>query len=369
MSLDSFYASPHPADAAGATLAEVAAAAAGCELCKLSTGRTQVVFGVGRPDADLLFVGEGPGEQEDLKGEPFVGRAGQLLTQLIEGIGLTRDDVYIANVVKCRPPGNRDPHPDEIEACAPWLDRQLALIRPSVIVTLGNFATKLLLDTKEGITKLRGKEFAFARAGIDAALLPTLHPSAVLRSGGKALAESRSDFVRVKRGTRACPAGAPVVVTIRTDSPDGTRAVAAALGEVLVAGDLVLLVGDLGAGKTAFVQGLARGLGVEEPVTSPTFTIVQEYRGRLPLAHVDVYRLDRVQDLYDLGFDELVDDGVTVVEWGDLVEQVVPADHLVVRIEPGPADNDRVLELSYHGARWRSRRDLVERALATGAPG
>ncbi len=152
-------------------------------------------------------------------------------------------------------------------------------------------------------------------------------------------------------------------MTIRTDSPDATRAVAAALGELLVAGDLVLLVGDLGAGKTAFAQGLARGLGVDEPVTSPTFTIVQEYQGRLRLAHVDVYRLDRVQDLYDVGFDELVDDGVTVVEWGDLVEQVVPAEHLVVRIEPGPADNDRVLELSYHGPRWRERRDIVEQAL------
>jgi len=199
VSLDSFDASPHPAQAAGATLADVAAAASGCELCKLAAGRTHVVFGVGRPDADLLFVGEGPGEQEDLRGEPFVGRAGQLLTQLIEGIGLTRDDVYIANVVKCRPPGNRDPHPDEIDACAPWLDRQLSLIQPRVIVTLGNFATKLLVDTKEGITKLRGREFAFERAGVDAALLPTLHPSAVLRSGGKALAEARSDFVRVKR--------------------------------------------------------------------------------------------------------------------------------------------------------------------------
>jgi len=197
--IDSFFASSHPAQTAGESLAEVAAAASTCDLCKLATGRTQVVFGVGRPDADLLFVGEGPGEQEDLRGEPFVGRAGQLLTQLIEGIGLTRDDVYIANVVKCRPPGNRDPHPEEIEACAPWLDRQLSLIRPSVIVTLGNFATKLLLDTKDGITKLRGKEFAFERAGIRAALLPTFHPSAVLRSGGKALAESRADFVRVKR--------------------------------------------------------------------------------------------------------------------------------------------------------------------------
>lgn len=157
-------------------------------------------------------------------------------------------------------------------------------------------------------------------------------------------------------------------MTIHTTSAEETRAVAAALGSQLVAGDLVLLVGDLGAGKTAFAQGLARGLGVEEPVTSPTFTIVQEYAGRLPLAHVDVYRLDRVQDLYDLGFDELVDgEGVTVVEWGDLVEQVVPAEHVVVRIEPGNADTERVLELSFHGARWRARRAAVEHAVADAA--
>lgn len=155
-------------------------------------------------------------------------------------------------------------------------------------------------------------------------------------------------------------------MTIRTDSPDATRAVAATLGELLVAGDLVLLVGDLGAGKTAFAQGLARGLGVEEPVTSPTFTIVAEYQGRLPLAHVDVYRLERVQDLYDLGFDELVDEGVTVVEWGDLIEQVVPGEHLVVRIHGGVTDNERVLEFSYHGSRWRARRETVEQALGSG---
>jgi DNA polymerase len=146
-----------------------------------------------------MFVGEGPGEQEDLQGEPFVGRAGKLLTQLIEGIGLTRDDVYIANVVKCRPPGNRDPLPEEIAACSPWLDRQLALIAPEVIMTLGNFATKLLLDTKVGITKLRGREFPFSRAGIDAIIVPTLHPAAVLRGGGMPLAETRADFVRVKQ--------------------------------------------------------------------------------------------------------------------------------------------------------------------------
>jgi tRNA threonylcarbamoyladenosine biosynthesis protein TsaE len=159
-------------------------------------------------------------------------------------------------------------------------------------------------------------------------------------------------------------------MTIRTDSPEATQAVAAALGELLVGGDLVLLVGDLGAGKTAFTQGLARGLGVVERVTSPTFTIVQEYEGRLRLAHVDVYRLDRVQDLYDLGFEELVDDDrVTVVEWGDLVEQVVPAEHLVVRIEPGAADTERVLELSFHGPRWLGRREQVEQQLSVRAHG
>ncbi len=180
-------------------LATVAAEASTCTACKLASTRTQVVFGVGDPAADLMFVGEGPGEQEDVRGEPFVGRAGGLLTQLIEGIGLTRSDVYIANVVKCRPPGNRDPQPDEIAACSPWLDRQLEIVRPKVIVTLGNFATKLLLDTKDGITKLRGQVFPYERAGVVARLIPTLHPSAVLRGGGQRLAETRADFVVVKR--------------------------------------------------------------------------------------------------------------------------------------------------------------------------
>lgn len=189
----------HPVLTAGSSLDDIAASASGCDLCPLSRGRTQVVFGVGAPDADLMFVGEGPGEQEDLQGEPFVGRAGQLLTRLIEDIGLQRSDVYIANVVKCRPPGNRDPRPEEIEACSPWLDRQLELVRPRVVVTLGNFATKLLLDTKVGITKLRGQRHPFTRGGIDASLVPTYHPAAVLRNGGRALAETRADFVKVKR--------------------------------------------------------------------------------------------------------------------------------------------------------------------------
>jgi uracil-DNA glycosylase family 4 len=191
--------SAHPALTAGATLVEVAEVALGCTVCPLAATRTQVVFGVGSPEARLMFVGEGPGQQEDLQGEPFVGRAGKLLTQLIEGIGLARADVYIANVVKCRPPGNRDPLPLEIESCSPWLDRQIALIKPEIVMTLGNFATKLLLDTKTGITRLRGQQFPFARAGVSALLVPTLHPAAVLRGGGAALAETRADFVVVKR--------------------------------------------------------------------------------------------------------------------------------------------------------------------------
>jgi DNA polymerase len=174
-----------------------------CTKCPLAETRTQVVFGVGDPHADLLFVGEGPGEQEDLTGEPFVGRAGRLLTSLIEGIGLTRSQVYIANVVKCRPPGNRDPLPLEIETCQPYLEAQVAFIEPRVIVTLGNFATKLLLETKEGITKLRGTEFPFRDHAV---LIPVFHPSAVLRNGGAALAQARADFVTIKRAlARAAP--------------------------------------------------------------------------------------------------------------------------------------------------------------------
>ena len=180
--------------------------ACACTKCALAVGRTQVVFGSGSRDAKLVFVGEGPGAEEDRTGIPFVGRSGQLLTRLIEGIGMTRDDVYIANVVKCRPPGNRDPLPAEIGACRPYLEAQLDLLQPSVVVTLGNFATKLLLDTKEGITKLRGRSFPFRRG--DSVVLPTLHPSAVLRGGGPALAQARADFVIIKRAVARGGVGA-----------------------------------------------------------------------------------------------------------------------------------------------------------------
>ncbi len=168
-----------------------------CTACPLATqGRSQVVFGAGDPDAPLLFVGEGPGAEEDKQGLPFVGRSGRLLDQLLaEELGVTRDAVYIANVVKCRPPDNRDPHPIEIEACRPYLERQIELIRPEVVVTLGKFAAQLLLDSKEGVTRLRGRSYPFG----DGVLIPTLHPAYALRGGGEPLAQMRADLVRAKQ--------------------------------------------------------------------------------------------------------------------------------------------------------------------------
>jgi uracil-DNA glycosylase len=150
-----------------------------CTRCKLHTlGRRQVVFGVGNPNADLMFVGEAPGADEDIQGEPFVGRAGQLLTKIIEAIGMTRADVYIANVIKCRPPQNRNPEPDEVEQCEPFLFRQIETIRPKVIVALGKFAAQCLLKTTEPITRLRGREYNYRNA----ILMPTFHPAYLLRN-------------------------------------------------------------------------------------------------------------------------------------------------------------------------------------------
>jgi DNA polymerase len=168
-----------PAIRAAEDLDGLRAAIGECRRCKLCEGRTHIVFGVGSPSADLMFVGEGPGEEEDRQGIPFVGRAGSLLTDIItKGMGLRREDVYIANVVKCRPPNNRNPEPDEIVACEPFLHRQIALIRPRVIVTLGTFATQCLLKNRVPISKQRGKWHEYR--GVP--LLPTFHPAYLLRN-------------------------------------------------------------------------------------------------------------------------------------------------------------------------------------------
>lgn len=192
-----------PSPALGAkTLEELRAQIGDCRLCKLCTGRTHIVFGVGNPKARLMFVGEGPGRDEDIQGEPFVGRAGQLLNDIItKGMGLKREDVYIANVVKCRPPENRNPEPDEVAACEPFLKKQIDLIRPEVIVGLGKFAVQALLQNKVPITKVRGTWHQYH--GIK--LMPTFHPAYLLRNPAdkKLVWEDIKKVIKELRGENA----------------------------------------------------------------------------------------------------------------------------------------------------------------------
>lgn len=173
------------------SLSELSSVASGCTECRLAETRTHVVFGVGSEIADLMLVGEAPGRNEDLEGEPFVGAAGRLLDTLLGEVGLGRSDVYIANVLKCRPPGNRDPQSDEIESCKGFLLRQLELVAPRVVVTLGNFATRLVLRTETGISRLRGGAYPWWRG---MTVVPTYHPAAALRGGDRIVELMRADF-------------------------------------------------------------------------------------------------------------------------------------------------------------------------------
>jgi uracil-DNA glycosylase family 4 len=179
------------------TLEEAALDASTCTKCRLAEGRTQVVYGVGDPNADLMFIGEAPGFHEDKQGEPFVGAAGQLLNQLLSEIDVPRDAVYINNVILCRPPGNRDPLPDELEACQPWLDERIAIIDPVVVVTLGNWATRYILGKQVSISRVRGQRLPWSGRTV----IPTFHPAAVLHGGGQAssqMAALRADFREIR---------------------------------------------------------------------------------------------------------------------------------------------------------------------------
>jgi DNA polymerase len=179
------------------TLEEARTDASTCTRCRLSQGRTQVVYGVGDPHADLMFIGEAPGFHEDKQGEPFVGAAGQLLNRMLAEVEIPREDVYINNVVLCRPPGNRDPLPDELEACKPWLDERIALIDPAVIVTLGNWATRYILGSQVSISRVRGQRFPWNGRTV----IPTFHPAAILRGGGESsrqMASLRMDFQEIR---------------------------------------------------------------------------------------------------------------------------------------------------------------------------
>ena len=183
-----------PSDDRAVELAKLAVRAASCTRCGLSEGRTNVVFGSGDADSDLMIVGEGPGQREDEQGLPFVGPSGHLLDELLAEIDLHRDDVYITNVVKCRPPRNRDPRQEEIDSCKPYLRSQLSLVDPKVVLTLGNFASKLLLRSTTGITRLRGHAYPWWHRY----LVPTFHPAAALRGSARVLEEMRYDFELVR---------------------------------------------------------------------------------------------------------------------------------------------------------------------------
>ena len=195
---------------------------AGCTKCALAEGRTQVVFGSGSPTAELMFVGEAPGFHEDKQGVPFVGAAGKLLSKLLEGIGLSRDEVYIANVLKCRPPGNRDPLPEEIQACEGHLFRQIELIQPKLVATLGNFATKLLSGKPNGITQVHGREQEVVLGGNPVTLYPIFHPAAALYTP-RMLQVLEEDFRRIPellgRTAEPPPEPEPVVQAAPPEHP------------------------------------------------------------------------------------------------------------------------------------------------------
>jgi DNA polymerase len=188
---------PATAEERRGELVELYREASGCVRCPLHETRTKVVFGAGNADADLMFVGEAPGAEEDRQGLPFVGRAGQLLNTLLGEIDLTRDDVFITNVLKSRPPGNRDPHPEEIHACSPYLRRQVELIAPTVVATLGNFSTKLLTGNQTGITKVRGTPQVHELGARTVFIFPILHPAAALRTPSLQ-ATMREDFAALR---------------------------------------------------------------------------------------------------------------------------------------------------------------------------
>lgn len=203
-------------------LQELAKSLHNCQRCKLATlGRTQVVFGVGNPHASIMFVGEAPGFNEDLKAEPFVGAAGKLLNDLLHSANLSRDQIYIANVIKCRPPNNRDPEPDEVETCKPFLLQQIAMIRPKLVCTLGNWATQTLLERKVGITKVKAQAFYMK----DFVIFPLLHPAAALHQGNL-LDTLKEDFKKLKefldRNTKAAEPTAtpsPAASTLQIEPP------------------------------------------------------------------------------------------------------------------------------------------------------
>ena len=307
-----------------------------------------------------MFVGEAPGFHEDKNGVPFVGQAGKLLETLLNGIGLSRADVYIANVLKCRPPGNRDPQPEEIEACESHLFHQIELIRPTLVATLGNFATKLLSGKPTGITRVHGIPQQVTLGGNEVVLYPLYHPAAALytrsmlsvleedfrripellglhdrraragrargRAGARARARALARADRPARPLLASWRSAPAPPRRRRRSPRAWR-------RELAPGDVVTISGELGSGKTTFVRGACRALGVTAPVTSPTYTIGHRYEGAPDVSHLDLYRFTAVSQAEWGDLEPYFDDAIVFVEWPEAAGAGLPPVRAAVRLE------------------------------------
>ena len=344
-----------------------------CTKCPLHETRTKTVFGAGDADAELMFVGEAPGAEEDRQGLPFVGRAGQLLNQLLEGIGLSREEVFIANVLKSRPPGNRDPQPLEIEACRPYLFEQVRLIEPKVVCTLGNFATKLLSGNPAGITRVRGTPQVHELGGRTVFLLPLFHPAAALRTPamketlradlgllpellvGPAPAGPEPEERRSRRRRSPVRHSPPMTSSTCSAERDAWRPwkphrrptpkpSAPASPQACDPATSSIVSGEVGAGKTTLIRGACRALGVEGPVTSPTFTIGQRYRGRFPISHLDLYRLAGLEREEPALLDDYLDaESIAFVEWPAAAEPRLAGRKLVeVRLSHAGGDSRRV---------------------------
>ena len=328
------------------------------------------MFGEGDPHADLMFVGEAPGYHEDQQGRPFVGQAGKLLEQLLASIGLQREQVFIANVLKSRPPNNRDPRPDEIAACEPYLWRQIALIQPRVICTLGNFATKLLTGDQTGITRVHGQPQLREIGGRAFYLYPIFHPAAALYTPAM-LTTLREDFSDCRNCSphrcRSWPARAP---GCRCAGGRSSPALSRLPEEASTRGRLsssassrwspfswprrrsrgasavcwrgfcgrrllVTLEGELGTGKTTLVRAALRALGVRGAITSPSFTMAQTYvgRGGTRLHHLDLYRLAPGDDAALFAWSDYLDDGsIVFVEWPEAAATELPVADVAVSL-------------------------------------
>ncbi len=308
-------------------------------------------MGSGNPDAAVMFVGEAPGFHEDKQGVPFVGQAGKLLDTLLGEIGLDRSDVYIANVLKCRPPGNRDPLEEEIAACEGHLFKQVELIRPQVICTLGNFATKLLTGRPHGITRVRGSAQPHRIAGVDLVIFPIYHPAAALytpsmldtlRDDIRRLPEllnARPGGVRAARRARGAGsrAGGGARARVRSAGPvlasPQTASAAARVAAVLEPGDVVGVSGEMGAGKTTFVQAACAALGVTDAVTSPTYTVGHRYSSpHGAVSHLDLYRSSGVTDEEWADLEPYFESSICFVEWPEAGAGVLPTARIGVTI-------------------------------------